>query len=490
MADFSLESIVNFVLRRPNTQRKSASPTFGPSSASQEFISRPTYTEHIEDLLDNRINDNSEALMKRLFKHDPDVSAAVGAYLTLADTQPIIVVRDFKHQIDRAATEQMQSLVFALFEPTDYTLGFQFKSNFRTWCEEARYMILLRGAVPAELVFDKRMVPSRLALIDAASIRWEEKKPGEYKPLQEQADGKRVSLDFPSFFMSFHRRDPTGVYAYSDFVAAINTIAARQTVINDLYRIMKSTGYPRISIKVLEEVVRKAAPANVQNDPQAMKQWLTDRLTEVQGTFSTLRAEQAFVHFDSVEAAIINDKKPGASIDISAIIETLNAQNQAGLKTMATVIGRGQQGVNTASVEARIAAMNADQLNKPLQELLERAFTFLLAVNGIPGYAQVLFPPAELRPALELEPQRVMKQSRYLELLSHGLITDEHFSLEVLGQLPHAGAPTLSGTGFMQPVKVGVDEKKVSPNDDSLGRGLAPEGSESARSNGSKPNEA
>lgn len=54
-----------------------------------------------------------------------------------------------------------------------------------------------------------------------------------------------------------------------------------------------------------------------------------------------LEAQGIFVHMDSVKPGVMNDKNPGTSIDITHVIDVLNAQNQAGLKTMATVIGRG-----------------------------------------------------------------------------------------------------------------------------------------------------
>ena len=43
---------------------------------------------------------------------------------------------------------------------------------------------------------------------------------------------------------------------------------------------------------------------------------------------------------------------------------------------------------------------------------------------------------------------RAMRQSRILELLSLGLISDEDAAIELTGNLPPAGAPKLSGTNF------------------------------------------
>jgi len=460
----------------------SITPTHNVSSP-QNTLTLPLYREHLTDLFASRQSDDSRVLLKSLFTQDPDVSATVNIYLTLANTEPLILVRDLEGKIDADATAQVMLLIKKMTMQTDYTLGFQLNQSFRIFCENLRYMELLRGAIGFELIMDKTGVPEQFRMVDMASVRWLEKQPGVYKP-QQVVSGKTdpVSLDTPTFFVGFYRRDPTSIYTYSSFVSAINTIAARQQVINDLYRIMQVTGYPRFDLTVLEEVLNKNMPANVATDPDKAKAWRRERLAEIKTTFENIRVDQAFVHFDSLETKIVNDKKPGMAVDIKSVVDTLNAQNQAGLKTMATVIGRGEQGVNTGSVEARVAAMNADELNEPIADALARAFSWTLHQTGYQGFCEVSFRKAELRPDLELEPQMTLKQSRLRTDLSDGLITDEEYHLEMYGRLPPAGVPPLSGTKFLTPAPpVGVDAKKVSPNSDPLGRSLAPEGAKAQK---------
>ena len=344
--------------------------------------------------------------------------------------------------------------------PTDYLrTGFSFKENLRTICTNFRYMLMLRGAIGAELVFDSDLIPNRLVQIETAQLIWYEQTSGVYKPKQRVTgmiaytgpDGMGIDLDIPSFFVAFHRRDPTSIYSDSMFVSAINTIAARQQVINDLYRIMTITGYPRMDITVLEDVLNNNAPPSIRDDANEMHKWGQARLQEVAANFAALRADGTFTHFDSVTAKIINEKNPAAGIDITSVIQTLDAQNQAGLKTMATVIGRGSAaGTNTASVEARIAAMNADCLNLPVKQLLDQVFTYLLNVWGLAGRADCIFAPAELRPVTELEPQFTLKAARLQAELSLGMITDMEYHMWMHGRLPPKDAPKLSGPGFAQ----------------------------------------
>lgn len=462
---------------------QSQTSTFDPG-AQGGLISLPQYRDHLQDIFSSRSANDSRELLKQLFKYDPDVSAALNGYLTMANTRAIILARDLEGNIDRDATKSLMGAISKITRQTDYTNGFQLKRALNAVCEDLRYMCLLRGAIGAELVFDKQALPENVRIIDMAQVEWLETKPGEYKPQQApEGSNDKISLDIPTFFVSFYRKDPTSIYGESSFVSAINTIAARQQVINDLYRIMQITGFPRLSLKIVEETLLKAAPANIKTDQAKLREWMTGRFNEISSAFTTLRPDQPMIHFDSVEPGMLNEKMPGAAVDIDSVIETLNAQNQAGLKTMATMIGRGTQGVNTGSVEARIAAMNADELNEPVAEILEKMLSFILHMGGFQGFAEVYFEKAELRPELELEPQKTMRQSRLLQDLSHGNITDDEYHLWMYGRLRPDSAPELSGTGFMQPVEAAsVDASKVTPNNDPLGRSLTSPDAKSARS--------
>ncbi len=476
--------------RKAKSGGTSLTSTFKPQQADRT-LTVPLYQDHLTDVFTSRQSDDSRTLLQNLFKTDPDVSAAVNSYLTLANTEPRIIVRDLEGEIDRQATRDLHKAITMMTRPTDYTQGFQLKQDLSTICEEFRYMVLLRGAIGGELVLDKKLLPVGIRNVDMSTIEWYEKQTGNYKPVQkkEGVEGE-INLDIPTFFVSFYRRDPTSIYSSSTFVSAINTIAARQQVINDLYRIMRRTGYPRMDIKIVEEVLMKNAPANIKQDTSKLVDWANGQIASIRAQFENVTADQAFVHFDSVEPRIINEKNPGVGIDIASVIETLNAQNQAGLKTMATVIGRGAQGVNTGSVEARIAAMNADELNAPVAEVLSNIFSFVLHQSGYQGFCEVEFVKAELRPSLELEPQLMLRSQRLRQDLSDGLITDDEYHLLMFNRIRPDATPELSGTKFMSAPAGGLDAGDVSPNGDPMGRGLSGENkgkdAKTVRSNASK----
>lgn len=479
----SISKLFEFILpkKKAKTDGNAYTNTYRPGNAAT--LTAPDYREHTEDLYDTRVSSNSNELLQNLFRQDPDCSAAVNAYLTSSNTPMIYYAINADGEIDQDGTKTLEYLIDKITSRTDYTLNYQMKSSLSSIREELKYMLLLRGAAGAELVFDKTLQPKEIRNVDMLYVQWTESKNGDYKPVQKtEESGEEVSLDVPTFFTTFFRRDPTSVYTYSYFVSAINVIAARQQVINDLYRIMNITGFPRIDITVLEEVIKKNAPADIQANPDKYRQYVSSTVQSIANSFNSVKPQQPLAHTDSVEVKMINDKNPGGSLQIAEVIETLNGQNQAAMKVVGSVLGRGSSGVNTASVEAMVFAKNASELNKPIDYLLSEIFTLALRMTGFDGKAVMYSRDVELRTATELENQLTMRQARLLEQLSLGIIDDIQYYLEMWGKVP-SNPSALSGTNF-QARKINTTD--TTSNTDPLGRSLTPEGGDMAKSNGNR----
>ena len=479
----SVSKLFEFILpkKKAKTDGNAYTVTYRPGNANT--LTAPTYMEHIEDLYDTRVATDSNELLQDLFRQDPDCSAAVNAYLTSSDTPMVYYAVNSDGEIDADGTKTLEYLIDKITSRNDYTLNYQMKNSLTGIREELKYMLLLRGAAGAELVFDKTLQPKEIRNVDMHYVQWTESKNGDFKPIQKtEESGEEVSLDVPTFFTTFFRRDPTSVYTYSYFVSAINVIAARQQVINDLYRIMNITGFPRIDISVLEEVIKKNAPVDIQNNPDKYRQYVSSTVQSIANSFNAVKPQQPLAHTDSVEVKIINDKNPGGSLQISEVIETLNGQNQAAMKVVGSVLGRGSSGVNTASVEAMVFAKNASELNKPIDYLLSEIFTLALRMTGFDGRAVMYSRDVELRTATELENQLTMRQARLLEQLSLGIIDDTQYYLEMWGKVP-SNPSALSGTNFQA---TRINTADTTSNTDPLGRSLTPEGGDMAKSNANK----
>lgn len=457
-------------------------PTYDAENRA-DVLSLPDYNDHLTDLMDTRVSSDSQELIMQLVKSDPDASAALGAYLTTAgSSEPYIIVKDPDGAIDRDGAKLVNEILEILETRRDYSKGYLHKKTMREIAEEFRYMLLARGGIGCEAIFGDLLELTELRHVDMASIQWQEKEPGVMVPWQDQGDGDPIKMDIPSFFIAWYRKPPTEAYGHSPFVSAINTMAARQQVINDLYRIMQVTGFPRITIQVLEEVLAKNAPADAKADTVKMSKYIARRRQEIGAAFASVPPNAPLVYTDSAEVGMLNEKNPASGLDISKVIETLNAQNQAGLRTMATVLGRGESGVNTATVEANLFAKNADSLNSPIGDLFGKILTMAIRLQGSESRVTVRYPNIDLRSELELEAQLNLKANRLRQDLSDGIIDDDDYHISMYRRIRPDAVPELTGTGFIN-AKMEVDAETVSANSDVTGRSVSSASDKSAKSN-------
>jgi hypothetical protein len=455
---------------------QAATPTYKPN---QEVLSLPRYRDHLTDLFNTRTANDSRTLLSDLSRHDSDVSGAFFAYQSIAGSAGwVIKAYDIQGQLSPEGVKTAHAILERVTTTTDYTLGYSPKPSLKQLNDDMRFWTLLRGSPGAELVLNKQFEPDTMRLIDLMSIEWREKQPGQYKPVQKPAGSSvEVNLDIPTFFTARFHQNPTDIYTYSPFVAAINTIAARQQVINELYRITRVVGYPRMDISVLEEVLLKSAPPLLRADHEKTRQFIDGQIAQITATYQNLSADQPLIHTDAVKVDMVNDSRPATSLPIANVIDILDQQNQAALKTMPAVVGKSNGTGQVASTEARLFALNCDALNKVLADIWSQALTLAARLAGFQGRVEFEFQPVELRPILELEPQFTMKQSRWEQALSRGYVTDEEFHINVFGRPKPDAAPELSGTNFLEPAPAAsVDAEGVSPNGDPLGRGMAPAG--------------
>lgn len=461
--------------KRAKAGGQALTPTYKPG---QEVLTIPRYREHLTDLFNSRQANDSRTLMAELARTDSDVSAAFFAYQSIAGSANVRVKAfDMNGELSPEGIRLANSILERVTTTTDYTIGYSPKQSMEQLNDDMRFWTLLRGSPGAELVLNKRFEPESLRLIDMATIEWREKANGIYKPVQKPSGaGVEINLDVPTFFTARFHQSPADIYTYSPFVAAINTISTRVHVINELYRITQIVGYPRMDVTVLEEVLLRSAPPLLRTDSAATRAFIDNQIAQVRQAYQNMRSDEPLIHTDAVKVGMVNDSRPATSLPISSVIDVLNEQNQAALKTMPTVLGKSTNG-QVASTEARLFALHCDALNKVVADVWSQTLTLALRLAGFQGRVVYEFEPVELRPELELEPQRTMKQSRYEQALSRGYISDDEFHVDVFGRPRPDSAPILSGTNFMNSSEAAsVDVDGLSPNGDPLGRGLAPEG--------------
>jgi hypothetical protein len=124
-----------------------------------------------------------------------------------------------------------------------------------------------------------------------------------------------------------------------------------------------------------------------------------------------------------------------------------------------------------------------------LNEMYSKMFTLAVRLLGHDVYVEFQYNTIDLRPESELESFRSMKQSRILDLLSLGMVTDEHASILLTGSMPPAGYKKLSGTGFRATAKTepaGDGYNGASNSGSTMNQNLKSDAPEGAKGNPNK----
>ena len=265
-------------------------------------------------------------------------------------------------------------------------------------------------------------------------------------------------------------RRPDQAVADSPLLPAIQAVTFKQTVVNDIQRVLKRAGYPRHRVTILEDILRKNAPTDVRMDPAKLTAWLTKQKKTIAEGLSKLNPEDAIVIFDSIEIDYLSTQG-SMTVDFRPILDILDSQLTSALKVLPSILGKASGGSqNIASVEAMTFVNSLTFLQERCDKLLSQAYTITARLMGMKGSIVIKHNPINLRPDLELEPQKLAKQNRILQLQSFGHITDSEAALE-LG-IMHSPKEELSGTLFLTGGPE-VDTENISPNADPLGRSIS-----------------
>ena len=386
-------------------------------------------------------------VIQDLTRVSPDLSAAVSAFLRVGIPENYMAVATNPDgSFNREATAlAMQILARMDFLP-DYLTGFSQTGTIRSLAESMGKELIQSGACMMELVLDKGRMPSKFSPIPTASIEWYQDGTG-LKPKQV-VSGTRLDLDFPTVIYTSIDQPLTSAYPESPIESAVQPVLASMTFLNDLRRVCARHVYPRYDVSLDEDKLRTRIPPTIAADPDKLAEFLNEILAEVEDVINNLGVEDALSHFDFMSIKYIE----GAT-DVPQTFETVkdiyNSKVATGARAMPSILGHSSASQNIASTETMLFLLSANgMIRLKLQEVLSKGMTLAVRLFGMDVTVKFQFDSIELRPESELEAFKVMKQSRILELLSLGFITDDQASMLLCRQLTPAGYTPKTGTMF------------------------------------------
>jgi hypothetical protein len=296
---------------------------------------------------------------------------------------------------------------------------------------------------------DKSRLPTALTLFSMKSVEFKDDDqsiPKGVKPVQVIA-GVDIDIDFPTVIIVQLDQSLLTPYSASFFESAIQPVLADAEFMQDLRRTLKRAIHPRFIATIIEERVKKMAPPEIYNEPEKLAEFYNGIIAEVEATVNGANPEDAFVGFDNVEYGFAQGGHTDVSSTLKAVQEVLNSKLATGAKTMPVVLGHTDAS-NASSTQSLLYLKNADMIRRKLNEFYSRALTVAVRLFGDDVYVEFKYASLDLRPDAELEAFKAMKQSRILEQLSLGMISDEEACIQLTGNLPREGYVPLAGTGF------------------------------------------
>lgn len=407
----------------------------------------------LDRVVDAKTQSSDYLTLKRLSKNSPELSAAISLKLRTAITDRYkIFGRNLDGQVDANVTSMAHELLRRLTFLGNPDGSYGAQQTIQSLSETLGQELMLTGAACLEVALDKQRIPASMNAIAVSTLVFYEE--DNNVKMVQKIGGTEISLDLPTIIYTALDQNPTDAYATSPLTASIQAILSDLDFNNDIRKGLKRAVLPRLKATVDSEKLKKLAPPEVLSDPEKFASFQNAVLDEVESTINGLNPEDALVGLDLIEYSYIDGGHDPSTV-IERVQKVLNAKVVAGAKTMPVTLGFTSSS-NASSAESLLFLKECDAIRRKLNEMYSRALTVAVRLSGLEGYVEFVYDAPDLRPSQELEAYRSMEQSRVLQQLSLGMITDEEAAIHLTGHLPPPGAPKLSGTMFMS-ASAGID---------------------------------
>jgi hypothetical protein len=422
-----------------------------PSDTALPVADRRTATL---DLTTYRAGASTRQVIKDFIAVNPDLAAAAFAYARVAITDNYTAIaRNVDGTFNRDATALVQQIITRIDTLGNYDDGFSGIWSLRSTSEALIKEVLTTGGMAYELVLDKARLPRCFAPIAVEQITFKpDTKIKGLKPVQK-VGGDEIDLDMPTFFYTSLDQTLSEAYSSSPLEPAIQPAIFSLEFMNDLRRIVKRAIHPRLNFKIDEDKFRKFIPPEYLADQAKLTEYMDTVIKDIEDTVAGLSPEDALVFFDTVGVEYLNNGNISLDAEYKALNGIVDAKVATGAKALPSILGHGSGSQNVASSETLLFMKNAAGLQAKLNEIFSKGLTLAVRLFGLDVYVEFRYDPIDLRPDAELEAFKAMKQSRVLEQLSLGFLSDDEAAMLLTGQITPVGFKPLSGTQFFNPPK-------------------------------------
>jgi hypothetical protein len=166
-------------------------------------------------------------------------------------------------------------------------------------------------------------------------------------------------------------------------------------LLTDLQQVVHNQGYPRMDVSVVEEAVKRNAPAELQEigREKELAEFVNTIFAALTAAYNALEPDDTFIHPDSMTVAYVGPGG-GSVIDFATLGQILDTQIIAGLKHLPSFLGRNEGNSSThATVQLQAFALLVESLQRRTKRIIEWAQTTALNLAGYQASVHVSFEP-------------------------------------------------------------------------------------------------
>lgn len=402
-------------------------------------------TANLDRLANARSQADTYSVVRELATTNPDLGASVSFLLRTGIPEKFVIIGwDMEGKISPDATKLAQALLRRLTYLGNPDGSYGTQQTIQSLSEQLGQEIILYGSMCLEVALDKARIPASLNPISIPTLRLYDE--DNSVRITQLIGGKTIDLDLPTVIYTSVDQLLSEAYSRSYIETAVQPALTDIQFTDDIRRALRRSIIPRLLANIDSESVKKFTPPEILNDPEKYAIYKNALISEVQNTVNGAGPEDAFVSFDTVSYEILDGGQDPSAI-IEKVQKVLNSKLASGAKTLPVILGHGT-GQNASSTEAMLYIKQAGMLRAKLNEIYSRALTVAVRLMGLDCYVTFEYDAIDLRPTRELEAYKAMEQSRILEQLSMGFISDEEACLRLTGNLPPDGYVPKAGTMF------------------------------------------
>lgn len=425
-----------FTRTREQSRSPSVPPTGGEGNAKTEKYPLSSYLSHVfmprrfdntrQIDITNFKNYSTNDLLDMLRHNHPETSYALWQFIRIANSRLVCRAKTIEGEENKRGQKVLDRLIWRIDHPPQNNC-FREARSLDLVSGQLLLNLIMRGGAGCELVLNAQGKMDRLQVFDSATIYFSSEG-GRLVPHQRQLESRGtgyVKLDYPTIFYNPLDPAPDDPYGASPLISLIQIVAWQIGFLNDLQAAVHATGYPRMRVKLLEEIAKKNAPTHVQNDPVKYKEWMDQIRRDVEDAMRNLEPDAIPVLWDSAELDLVGKGGAGASIRVDAVIATINKSLAAALKTLSSIIGIGTDtSKESYAAELKLYSRGIESIQQVIEGILERALTMALNLEGVRGWVDVEFEAVDLRSELQVVAELQTRQDIIITARMRGALTD------------------------------------------------------------------